>query len=307
LFHDIHLYKKAASGKYCRFAIICVTLLAELRGLDNKLRNTDKTILESLTDLCFADHYPHRVLVLRSQSVPHSEETPWHQHKKAQLVLPLTGVVTSFIHDKMWLVPPRCAVWIPGDVMHRNQISPNADVCMLFVDSTGLPLPNTTCTLTITPFVRELILHLHTQQRYEESDPATERLVDVLLDKLIELEREEFDFPIPDEPTLNRLALSLIAQPSEKRTLSEWASDFAMSERTLARRIRRHTQLTFGQWRSQLHIVLALQKLAINTPIQTLSEELGYDSVSAFITFFKKALGKSPRQYRIERWGKNDK
>uniref|UniRef100_A6W3J4 Helix-turn-helix-domain containing protein AraC type n=1 Tax=Marinomonas sp. (strain MWYL1) TaxID=400668 RepID=A6W3J4_MARMS len=272
--------------------------------MDNKLRNTDKTIFESLTDLCFADHYPHRVLVLRSQSVPHSEETPWHHHQKGQLVLPLTGVVTSFIDDKMWLVPPRCAVWIPSNVMHRNQISPNADVCMLFVDSTNLALPEITCTLTITPFVRELILHLHTQQDYEKTDPATGRLVDVLLDQLIQLEREEFDFPIPDEPTLNRLALELIARPNEKRTLGEWASDFAMSERTLARMIKRHVQLTFGQWRSQLHIVLALQKLAINLPIQTISEELGYDSVSAFITFFKKALGKSPRQYRIERWGR---
>ncbi|RNF76360.1 AraC family transcriptional regulator [Marinomonas rhizomae] len=272
--------------------------------MDNKLRNTDRTMLQTLTDLCFADHYPHRILVLRSQSVPHLEETPWHHHKKAQLVLPLTGVVTSFIDDKMWLVPPRCAVWIPSNLMHRNQISPNADVCMLFVDSTDLALPEVACTLTITPFVRELILHLHTQQDYEKTDPATDRLVDVLLDQLIQLEREEFDFPIPDEPTLNRLALELIARPNEKRTLGEWASDFAMSERTLARLIKRHIQLTFGQWRRQLHIVLALQKLAINMPIQTISEELGYDSVSAFITFFKKALGKSPRQYRIERWGK---
>ena len=209
------------------------------------MRNTDKSIFESLTDLCFADHYPHRVLVLRSQSVPHSEETPWHHHQKAQLVLPLTGVVTSFIDDKMWLVPPRCAVWIPSNVMHRNQISPNADVCMLFVDGADLSLPDAACTLTVTPFVRELILHLHTRQDYEKTDPATDRLVDVLLDQLIQLEREEFDFPIPDEPILNRLL-----------------------------------------------------------PIQTISEELGYDSVSAFITFFKKALGKSPRQYRIERWGK---
>jgi AraC-like DNA-binding protein len=272
--------------------------------LDNKLRNTDKSIFETLTDLCFADHYPHRVLVLRSQSVPHSEETPWHKHQKGQLVLPLTGVVTSFIDDKMWLVPPRCAVWIPSNEMHRNQISPNADVCMLFVDGRDLPLPEVACTLTVTPFVRELILHLHSQQRYEETDLATDRLVDVLIDQLIQLEREEFDFPIPDEPTLNRLALELIARPNEKRTLGEWASDFAMSERTLARMIKRHVELTFGQWRSQLHIVLALQKLAINMPIQTISEELGYDSVSAFITFFKKALGKSPRQYRIERWGK---
>lgn len=285
-------------------AIIWVTLLAELRRLDNKLRNTDKTVFESFTDLSFADHYPHRILVLRSQSVPHREETPWHQHQKAQLVLPLTGVVTSFIEDKMWLVPPRCAVWIPSNVMHRNQISPHADVCMLFVDSTGLALPEVACTLTVTPLVRELILHLHRQQDDDKTDPATDRLIDVLLDQLIQLEREEFDFPIPDEPILNRLALELIARPSEKRTLGEWASDFAMSERTLARMIKRHVQLTFGQWRSQLHIVLALQKLATNMSIQTLSEELGYDSVSAFITFFKKALGKSPRQYRIERWGR---
>jgi AraC-like DNA-binding protein len=272
--------------------------------LDKKLLNTDKTAFESFADLCFADHYPHRVLVLRSQSVPHSEETPRHQHKKAQLVLPLTGVVTSFIDDKMWLVPPQCAVWIPSMVKHCNQISPNADVCMLFVDSVDLPLPSAACTLTITPFVRELILHLHTQQRYTEADPTTERLVDILLDQLIQLEREEFDFPIPDEPTLNRLALALLANPSERRTLGQWANDFAMSERTLARMIKRHVQLTFGQWRSQLHIVLALQKLAVNTPVQTISEELGYESVSAFITFFKKALGKSPRQYRVERWGR---
>ncbi|WP_262368584.1 AraC family transcriptional regulator [Marinomonas sp. IMCC 4694] len=268
------------------------------------MRHKDKTIFERLSDLCFADHYPHRVLVLRSRSVPQREETPWHHHKKAQLVLPLTGVVTSYIDDKMWLVPPRCAVWIPSDVRHSNQISPKADVCMLFIDATDLPLPEVACTLTITPFIRELILHLHGQQRYEESDPTTDRLVEVLIDQLVTLEREEFNFPIPDEPTLNRLALELIARPHEKRTLGEWASDFAMSERTLARMIKRHVQLTFGQWRRQLHIVLALQKLAINMPIQTLSEELGYDSVSAFITFFKKALGKSPRQYRIERWGK---
>jgi AraC-like DNA-binding protein len=271
--------------------------------LDNKLLNTDKIIPRLATDLNFADDYPQRVLVLRSESVPHAEETPWHSHQKGQLVLPLTGVVTSFINDKMWLVPPRCAVWIPSMVMHRNQISPHADVCMLFVDPSDLAMPDTVCTLTVTPLLRELAMHLATLALGYESGSATDRLVTVFLDQLIELEREEFDFPIPDDPILNRLALALLAKPSEKRTLGEWASDFAMSERTLARMIKRHVQLTFGQWRGHLHIVLALQKLAHGTPVQTISEELGYESVSAFITFFKKALGKSPRQYRLERWG----
>lgn len=266
--------------------------------------NPDKLSSRLVTDLHFADSYPQRVLVLRSESAPHIEETPWHNHQKGQLVMPLTGVVTSFINDKMWLVPPRCAVWIPSMVMHRNQISPRADVCMLFADSANLAMPESACTITVTPLLRELTTYLATQAPDYSPDSATGRLVTVLLDQLVKQEREEFDFPIPDEPTLHRLALALIAKPHEKRTLGEWANDFAMSERTLARMIKRHVQLTFGQWRSQLHIVLALQKLAINLPIQTISEELGYDSVSAFITFFKKALGKSPRQYRIERWGR---
>ncbi|MEL0635224.1 helix-turn-helix transcriptional regulator [Marinomonas sp. TI.3.20] len=265
--------------------------------------NTDNIASPLTTDLNFSDNYPQPVLALRSESLPHAEETPWHQHQKGQLVLPLTGVVTSFINDKMWLVPPRCAIWIPSMVVHRNQISPHADVCMLLVDQSALVMPDTVCTLTVTPLLRELAMHLATLALDYEAGSATDRLATVFLDQLAALEKEEFDFPIPDDPILNRLALALLANPSEKRTLSEWAGDFAMSERTLARMVKRHVQLTFGQWRGHLHIVLALQKLAINTPVQTISEELGYESVSAFITFFKKSLGKSPRQYRVERWG----
>ena len=267
------------------------------------MRNTDNIASQLTTDLSFSDNYPQPVLALRSESLPHAEETPWHQHQKGQLVLPLTGVVTSFINDKMWLVPPRCAIWIPSMVVHRNQISPHADVCMVLVDQTELAMPDYACTLTVTPLLRELVIHLAAQTLDYKPGSATDRLVTVLLDQLVALEREEFDFPIPDHPILNRLAVALLAKPHEKRTLNEWAKDFAMSERTLARMIKHHVQLTFGQWRGHLHIVLSLQKLAHGTPVQTISEELGYESVSAFITFFKKALGKSPRQYRIERWG----
>jgi AraC-like DNA-binding protein len=44
-------------------------------------------------------------------------------------------------------------------------------------------------------------------------------------------------------------------------------------------------------------LVIALQQLALGESVQRIAEELGYESVSAFITFFKKTLGKSPKQY----------
>lgn len=52
-----------------------------------------------------------------------------------------------------------------------------------------------------------------------------------------------------------------------------------------------------GRWRQQLHLIVALRQLAAGTSVQQVAGNLGYDSVTAFITMFKKALGHSPTQY----------
>lgn len=64
-----------------------------------------------------------------------------------------------------------------------------------------------------------------------------------------------------------------------------------MSERSLARMVRRETGMTFGQWRQQLQIIIALQQLSAGVSVQRTAEILGYESVSSFIGMFRKALG----------------
>ena len=59
----------------------------------------------------------------------------------------------------------------------------------------------------------------------------------------------------------------------------------------------RETGLTFGRWRQQLHLIVAIRELAAGASVQQVSAELGYESVTAFITMFRKALGKSPAAY----------
>jgi len=46
-----------------------------------------------------------------------------------------------------------------------------------------------------------------------------------------------------------------------------------------------------------LQLIIAIRSLAAGATVQQVSGELGYDSVSAFITMFKKALGASPAKY----------
>ena len=47
-------------------------------------------------------------------------------------------------------------------------------------------------------------------------------------------------------------------------------------------------------------ILEALKRLGMKEPVTAVAIELGYDSPSAFISMFRKALGKTPGQYFSE-------
>ncbi|WP_370881957.1 AraC family transcriptional regulator [Labrys wisconsinensis] len=224
-------------------------------------------------------------------------EVPVHRHRKGQLVLALHGGVTCEVPEALWIVPPHCAVWIPGGMPHSNRATANAQVYFLFVDPEAATLPAECCTLSITPMLREMIRHLAGLPPDYPADGPTARLAGVLLEELARMPVERLHLPISWEPRLRRLAKALADDPSDRSTLAQWADRLAMSERSLARLLVRETGLTFGRWRQQLHLVVALGKLAAGASVQQVSAALGYESVTAFITMFKKALGKPPAKY----------
>ncbi|QUM78491.1 helix-turn-helix transcriptional regulator [Moritella sp. 24] len=244
-----------------------------------------------------SDRYIEKVNALRTTGLERDHEMPVHQHVKCQLVMPLSGYVRCTIADAIWMVPANCAVWIPSQVPHSNHISICDDVCMLFVDPSVLGIPDKISTLSVSPLLRELIISLASKNQHYASDESAVRLAQVLIDELICMPKEHFDFPIPVEPRLNKIANQLLDNPADRKTVGEWASLLAMSERTFSRLVKQETGMTFGRWRGQLHLVMALQKLSSNESVQRVSEDLGYESVSAFITFFKKTLGRPPKQY----------
>lgn len=74
-------------------------------------------------------------------------------------------------------------------------------------------------------------------------------------------------------------------------TLAQWASRFAMSERNRAAG-GQGDRANFRRWRHQLQLILALQMLVRGLNVQQVALSLGYDSTTAFITMFRKGLGK---------------
>lgn len=224
-------------------------------------------------------------------------EVPVHVHRKGQLILALHGAVTCTANDEIWIVPPNCGVWIPGGMPHSVRATVNARLSYLFVEPGAANLPKVCCTLSISPLVRELINRLTGEVSDYLPDSHAARLALVTLDELARMPREHFNLPISGDPKIRTIADALTIEPSDRSTLGEWAKRVAMSERSLARLMIRETGLTFGRWRQQLHLVVALRELAGGAAVQTVADKLGYESVNAFITMFKKALGSTPAQY----------
>ncbi|RWY79893.1 AraC family transcriptional regulator [Rhizobium leguminosarum] len=224
-------------------------------------------------------------------------EVPQHQHRQGQLILALHGAVTCTAANGLWIVPPNCGVWIPGSVPHSNQVTANARLSYLFVEPGAAALPQECCTLSVSPMLREMILRLaHAPDSYAPDDHFG-RLVRVLLDELALMPKQGLELPVSSHPKIAVIGAALTAEPSDRRTLGEWADRVAMSERSLKRLMVQETGLTFGRWRRQLHLIIALRELASGATVQRVSSDLGYESVTAFIVMFKKALGATPTRY----------
>lgn len=247
------------------------------------------------------DYFDRPIVSICIETGQNDDELPLHSHRKGQLVVASRGSVMCRAPGGLWIVPPQGAVWIPGGVLHSNCVSDYGKIYVVFIDRSATTLPNICCTFTISPLVRELIRRLSAFPPLYPMEGPTSRLGRVLLDELVQMSTEQMYLPISPDSRLQQLAASLLHEPGDRSTLEEWAARHAMSERTFARLISKHTGMTFGRWRQRLHILVALQRLSAGASVQTVSLDLGYESPSAFITMFKKAMGQSPRRFLAER------
>jgi AraC-like DNA-binding protein len=235
------------------------------------------------------------VIAVRVDVTETRAEVPDHQHRKGQLVFALAGGVTCRVPSGLWMVPPHCAVWIPGGMEHSNIATANARIFFVYIEPGAADLPDRCCTFSISPLLRELIIEL--SDRVDPNDASGELLTRVLLAELPRIPVQQLYLPISSEPRLRHIAEALAANPADRSTLNDWANRVVLSERSLARLVVRETGLTFGRWRQQLHLIVTIRELSNGATVQQVSADLGYESVAAFITMFKKALGKPPAKY----------
>ncbi len=259
----------------------------------------------AITDLSVSmdiDRVPRPIVALSATSVTKGGENAKHQHRKAQLIYSARGILNCEIEDGVWIVPPQCAIWIPGDLPHSARGAGKTECYCLFIEPDAAPdLPKTCCTISVSPLLRELLLKVAGIAELYAPGGREDRLIATLLDELVAAPVEDLHLPMPRDPRLRRLVEMMLAAPTDKTSKADWATRIGMSERSMSRLLLHEIGMSFGRWRRQLHVILALQRLTKGDSVQTVALELGYENASGFVTMFRKAVGKPPARYLSDR------
>lgn len=239
-----------------------------------------------------------RPVVCLARDFPPGHVIPEARHRRAQLIYATHGVMTVNAPQGAWVLPPQRAVWVPAGTPHWTRTASPLSMRSLYLEPAAVPgLPAQCCVVTVSPLLRELIRAAAAlPPDYAEDGPAG-RLVAVLLDQIRTLPVAPLHLPLPTEPRLMRLTAALREHPGDTRPLAAWGRAVGASPRTLARLFQRETGLSFRAWRQQVRLLAALERLAAGESVTAVALELGYETPSAFVAMFRRALGTPPGRY----------
>ncbi len=221
-----------------------------------------------------------------------------HAHPQAQLFSLESGLSIVETSAGSWMFPPRRCGWIPSECRHSMRSCGLVRGWSLYLAAPLCEaLPQRPMVLSLSPLLEHLVLRIASWQQNPPSEGSRENLIKVVIDEIQLAQEQPLHLPMPADPRLNRLVGEMAKNLATDRPLDAWARWLGMSERSLIREFQREVGMTIGQWRQQLRILVALEKLSEGLSVTATSFAVGYNNVSAFIKSFKRTVGVTPLEY----------
>ncbi|WP_454873568.1 AraC family transcriptional regulator [Paraburkholderia xenovorans] len=224
-------------------------------------------------------------------------DEPLGAFRRARLIHASAGVLIVRTETGRWVVPPGHALWIPAGVLHRLSATGPVRFCSLYAGAEAVPLPLHSIAIVPDRLVAALLSAAADLPHDKPFDEPAARLVQVLLDRLPGLPVAPLGLNWPRDPRALRIADALSTNPANSAVLEDLAAAAGVTARTAARLFVKETGQTFGQWRQQLRLLVAVEHLGAGASVTQVAPEVGYSDVSSFIAVFRDAFGDTPARY----------
>jgi AraC-like DNA-binding protein len=221
-----------------------------------------------------------------------------HSHSRAQFVYARAGVVMVSSSQGRWMVPPEHALWIPAGLEHSVDMLGDVTMLSAYVASgASADGPTAIRVVVLTDLARALIVEAVAPHSHAYGSERQRLIMALLLEEVLRLPDRPLGLPFPADQRLAALCRGFMENPTARLVIDDWAQRLAMSRRAFTRAFRSETGISLSTWRQQATVFTALPRLAAGESVTAVALDLGYDSVAAFTTMFRRMLGAAPRTY----------
>jgi AraC-like DNA-binding protein/quercetin dioxygenase-like cupin family protein len=222
-----------------------------------------------------------------------------HHHAWHQLLFASSGAMTVSAPKSSWMIPTGRAVFIPARCLHAIRMWGTVEMRTLYFSPALTSFEEQECLVVeIGPLLRELILRTVETMALDSRVARDSRIIGLLEDEvksaMARSEDSPLALPMPRDERAATLARHVLAQPMNEDPVDELAQQHGVARRTLERRFRDETGMSFGMWRQKARLLDSIRLLAEGSSVTDAALDCGYSSVSAFIAAFKSTFGYTP-------------
>ena len=227
--------------------------------------------------------------------------TGWHAHDLHQLEYAFEGVAEVETHAARHLLPPRQAAWIPAGLPHCTTLRRVRSVSVFFDPAMVPGADDRVRILAAAPVIREMLEYATRWPIDREVQDAT---ADAFFDALARLARDWIDREVPLRlPASSDPVVGVVMEYTRDHVADVAIGDVCaragVSERTLRRRFRAATGMTWREYLLESRLLRAMALLAEpDRTVLSTAIAVGFDSASAFSRAFAGFVGETPSAYR---------
>jgi AraC-like DNA-binding protein len=207
----------------------------------------------------------------------------WHSHRRGQLLQIVDGFMTARTPDTSFIIPSGYGLLITPDIPHAVVSHGRVSMQSLYIEPDHVPwlawepvrVISTSVLLSAT-----LGAFLHEPVLYDE-DGRGGHLAALILEEIGNAQEGPFALPMPSDKRLQRLCKDLSETPSIDLDIDRWADNIGMSRRTMTRRFRTETGMSFAEWRRRLRMAHVMRRRAEGARLDEAAADVGYRSLSS--------------------------
>lgn len=248
------------------------------------------------TPISSVDHIQRPVLALATDYSADTWLAP-HQHRRAQFLYSIRGLMEVNSDEGQWVVLPGCGVWIPAGKVHAVRML-GASTRSLYIEPAVAPRSATQCeVLNVSPLLHQLLLASADIPLDYPAGGRSELVIRLILQELTLAGINPLFTPLPCDPMLASLCHSFLQKPDIRLRPQQWAIALHKSPRTFSRFFRQQTGLPFAVWRQRACLNYSFLALSRGESVTATALTLGYQNLSAFSAMFRQMTGQTPGMF----------